>query len=515
MERFAYPQIRANFCQPDLPSELLAHIFRYLSGNALCQVRLVCLHWRFVVSAYRALADRLALRLIRDDAKDSHWMGQNFQPPPLVPVSSFAFVNWGIEGVDWWWPDFGRKLTVLSMAWCTVRFEVFVAMLQATPNLKCLELDVVLFEGSWPVVQDFRLEHMEQLWLKRVYCEVFNVDDVVEVLTVMCPRVKDFAMRVPAGLEVLQKVMRRFETTLEKFQVKVKRDEDDPMGYLVAERPAENLVADMCELKGLHLKRVSLDASEPFDEEDWTRLIQAQPGIEELVLFVDLSWVLGRIAELAPKLRVLVLHPTCIMNLHCLNCFQQLEILEVHGYNLGSSPIRDGLLHPRLKKLHLRSVHLERFIEYLQQCTLLEHIQLEDCRFGNRVIASTTFPNLRTLALNNCNVDQQVLLFLFNGCPRLEQVRLSRMAHVDNQVVHVLCRRATELRKLELKKVGVTDNGCMYIIRYATSLEELRLLETTCSLHVLGILQETRNLRVWFSVSKAPVCDEGDPMLTI
>ncbi|KAL9695073.1 hypothetical protein quinque_014358 [Culex quinquefasciatus] len=515
MERFAYPQIRANFCQPDLPSELLAHIFRYLSGNALCQVRLVCLHWRFVVSAYRALADRLALRLIRDDAKDSHWMGQNFQPPPLVPVSSFAFVNWGIEGVDWWWPDFGRKLTVLSMAWCTVRFEVFVAMLRATPNLKCLELDVVLFEGSWPVAQDFRLEHMEQLWLKRVYCEVFNVDDVVEVLTVMCPRVKDFAMRVPVGMEVLQKVVRRYETTLEKFQVKVKRDEDDPMGYLVAERPAENLVADMCELKGLHLKRVSLDASEPFDEEDWTRLIQAQPGIEELVLFVDLSWVLGRIAELAPKLRVLVLHPTCIMNLHCLNCFQQLEFLEVHGYNLGSSPIRDGLFHPRLKKLHLRSVHLERFIEYLQQCTLLEHIQLEDCRFGNRVIASTTFPNLRTLALNNCNVDQQVLLFLFNGCPRLEQVRLSRMAHVDNQVVHVLCRRATELRKLELKEVGVTDNGCMYIIRYATSLEELRLLETTCSLHVLGILQETRNLRVWFSVPKAPVCDEGDPMLTI
>ncbi|XP_038122890.1 uncharacterized protein LOC6038503 [Culex quinquefasciatus] len=485
-----------------LPPELLANIFKFLSGNALRQVRLVCHRWRCVVSSYRALATRLALRLKRGNGKGSYWMGQNFQPPPLVPVSSFAFVCWGIEGVDGWWPAFGRKLTVLTMTACTVRFEVFVAMLRVTPNLKCLELDVMSFEGSRPVAPDFRLEHVEKLWMIRVYCEAFSVEDVIEVLTVMCPRVKDFAMRMLVGMEILQKVMRRFETTLEKFQVKVKRRENDLKAYPIEQHPPENLVADMCILQGLRLKRVSMDVSDPFDEKDWKRLIQAQPDIEELILYVDFSWRLKRIAELTPKIRVLELHPVCIMNLQYLNSFQQLEFLKVHGNNLGNDPIHDVLFHPRLKELHLRSVHLVHFLYYLQQCTLLEHIQLEDCRFENRIIAPTTFPNLRNLALHYCNVDRKVLLFIFNGSPRLEQVRLSRMDHVDDQVVEVLCRRATGLWKLELNQVGVTDIGGMCIIQYAHSLEELRLIETECSMHVIEILQRTRNLRVRFSVPR-------------
>ncbi|XP_039450139.1 uncharacterized protein LOC120429064 [Culex pipiens pallens] len=284
-----------------LPPELLANIFKFLSGNALRQVRLVCHRWRCVVSSYRALATRLALRLKRGNGRGSYWMGQNFQPPPLVPVSSFAFVCWGIEGVDGWWPAFGRKLTVLTMTACTVRFEVFVAMLRVTPNLKCLELDVMSFEGSWPVAPDFRLEHVEKLWMIRVYCEAFSVEDVIEVLTVMCPRVKDFAMRMLVGMEILQKVMRRFETTLEKFQVKVKRRENDLKAYPIEQHPPENLVADMCILQGLRLKRVSMDVSDPFDEKDWKRLIQAQPDIEELILYVDFSWRLKRIAAKDPS----------------------------------------------------------------------------------------------------------------------------------------------------------------------------------------------------------------------
>lgn len=195
----------------------------------------------------------------------------------------------------------------------------------------------------------------------------------------------------------------------------------------------------------------------------------------------------------------------CIMmNLQCLNSFQQLEFLKVHGNNLGDAPIPDVLFHPRLKELHLRSVHLVHFLFYLQQCTLLEHIQFDDCRFENRIIAPTTFPNLRILALHNCNVDRKVLLFIFNGSPRLEQVRLSRMAHVDDQVVEALCRRATGLWKLELNEVRVTDEGGMCIAQYALSLEELRLFETECSLHVIEILKRTRNLRVRFSVPRVP-----------
>lgn len=187
--------------------------------------------------------------------------------------------------------------------------------------------------------------------------------------------------------------------------------------------------------------------------------------------------------------------------------FPRLRFLEINGYTsdqydplpLGeqqTEPVRC----PALRTFRMFQMTFVGFFDFFDLCPQVESILLDDVKLVHAP-STMTFANLRHLDISGCFSVKPILMYCFAHSPLLEHVRLTHMAAIDDEIMLVLCQRATRLRKLELDQcVALTDTSGEYIIEHCAAMEELRLyLLNRLSPAMMQRLQRTRNIRVWFS----------------
>ncbi|XP_039453455.1 uncharacterized protein LOC120432329 [Culex pipiens pallens] len=488
-----------NLGEPAFPTELWELIFGFLPGNAICRLRLVCRRWRDIVGSCPGLLDRLRMTLERIDESENFLMDEDFVVPPLPPVSQVLLDNWDIVSVGWW-PEVGLKLREISLFRCTVFMEALLEMVQRSKNLKSLRLRTVWLKANGPFATSFRQEGMRQLTMDSIHYEGLTDLTAIHTFVTIFPRLSDFRLRVPTCFMALVWLIRRLQDTLESFEA-------------IPERVEDSLLPEIVRLQDvLRLKRLSFDARDPFGKEDWEGLYRAQPLLEELVVDVDRSSILSDIAKTTPTIKALSLYLVGSISMSFLSEFPKLRHLEINGYTsdrydllpLGeqqTEPIRC----PALRTFRLFQMTLVGFFSFFALCPQIESILLDDVKLVHAP-STMTFTNLRHLDVSACFSVKPTLLHIFAHSPLLEHVRLTHMAEIDDELMRVLCQRATRLRKLELDQcVTLSDTSGEYIIEHCAALEELRLYLNRLSPVMMQRLQRTRNIRVWFSYNVQPL----------
>lgn len=218
------------------------------------------------------------------------------------------------------------------------------------------------------------------------------------------------------------------------------------------------------------------------------------------------------IARTTPTIKALSLYLVGSISMSFLSEFPKLRYLEINGYTsdrydplpLGeqqTEPIRC----PALRTFRLFQMTLVGFFNFFALCPQVESILLDDVKLVHAP-STMTFANLRHLDVSACFSVKPTLLHIFAHSPLLEHVRLTHMADIDDEVMRVLCQRATRLRKLELDQcVALSDTSGEYIIEHCAAMEELRLYLNRLSPAMMQRLQRTRNIRVWFSYNVPPL----------
>ena len=164
---------------------------------------------------------------------------------------------------------------------------------------------------------------------------------------------------------------------------------------------------------------------------------------------------------------------------HC----QHLEDLEIH-YALGIG--NAGLMAiSKLKNLKNFTLTCSSALNPSQFCSLfnegnfenLIHTNLEDCtQINDEVvkIIATKSSKLETLALSNCDVSDEGVLFIMKNCKNIESLGLLSLKNLTNKILNEIHEQLPKLRHLDLSicNLDVKDSRLKEIIlKYDNGLE--------------------------------------------
>ncbi|KAL9698723.1 hypothetical protein quinque_002164 [Culex quinquefasciatus] len=469
--------------EPQFPAEIWEHIFRFIPGSQLLQLRMICQRWSDIIMSSPSLMSRFYVQFKQPKGvlpMEDGYVPENL-PPKAIKVLFHKCAIAGLGAVKSWWPAFAMKLTELQIGLGQISAENLLWMLQQAPNLKKLIMFQVLLSGSGTGFGDtnVRFNRLEMFAVFHLRYEDKNYQDILVGLEHKFPSLKVLRLDVAIHkneAEILQSV-RTLQSSLQRLHL--------PRG--------KNVLAKLCKMNQLRLKELQLDLRFPQDLEQWTKFCKVQQQqLEQLTLTANQSEFLVETGRVLRNLKRLSLTLHGDMEVSFLDAMPGLEVLEI----TADSKI-DFLAHksPNLTQFRLNDVETEDLFQYLQRSQKLAQIYLSGCRLGNREISVTRhFRSLKVLSLEDITCDADLLVSLFGHSPLLEDLYLSWIKSLEDEHVLVACKRLRRLKKLSLVSIrGVTDESAQYIQRYCPVLEEL---EADFSDQVLDQLEADKKIRI-------------------
>lgn len=134
-----------------------------------------------------------------------------------------------------------------------------------------------------------------------------------------------------------------------------------------------------------------------------------------------------------------------------------LKNLEVTAYDNGRPTTRFGRCQtPNLETFRLFGVRIvgNNLINFLASCPNLNQLHLAQINTDASMDLGTlpqTFSHLKTLKMHQSNVPKKLLLDLFALTPNLQDLELTLICEVDNEVLLGICHNLKALNRLALE----------------------------------------------------------------
>lgn len=259
---------------PELPPEVLVHIFRHLPVSDLGTARLTCLRWNAVVRDSAMLMKQFELiigqRLLERFGKERGLLDQVLLFKSLGGVSFVRTTDNPLEVIGPFWDKFGATLQKVRFKECTLSAQTVLQVLRKTPNLKSFSLD----ESSsntmayhTPTWASFRLDQLEKLDLH------IQDDRFLNLFGQLAPSLRvlkfDGKWKVRDQLfQTLLPLIRGRKDSLKKLTLR-----------LIQTSP--ELLDEIGLIKGLQLTAISLQNWEIIDDRTLARFLRRQRNLEQ------------------------------------------------------------------------------------------------------------------------------------------------------------------------------------------------------------------------------------------
>ncbi|XP_038122420.1 uncharacterized protein LOC119771100 [Culex quinquefasciatus] len=504
-----------------LPAELIAEIFSYLSPVQLERVRLTCRRWNHVVCGTPALMAQFELRFDSQSApfSDDHHE-QSKMAANVTGRYSVAHVQLGLGGPLW--GKIGETIQRLTVV-INNKVNPLIELLRMTPNLKSLSLDNCKLDLSKDYDSassvDFKLEHLSELNFHGEFVDLFCQ---------ICPNLEalnyQYASSQPPETDIMP-LIRTTQATLQKLTL-----DDDYM--------SSDEVWNICPLDRLHLKELSLafDWEDPWTEmERFVALISKQPALELLRLEpvvtddtdikrdFDLQ-IWSEIKAKLPKLKSLYLTidvsnraklPTFLSDMQQLECLgiemnqsfkNDLHLGAISNTNLTSLYLKTVKLNPddlsvffaetpniRHLGIDLVSNDILRSISCLKQ---LERLEIGSCKVSQPDYMMSSVKTLSCSPSSTTSLKTVVTVF-----PNTQHLTVT--GHLTDDDVLILVRELKQLKTLNLpKRSAMTAVVFDHIIEHGHSLERLQIQLDRSDILPEQLAQLSRTIRV------RPACED-------
>ncbi|EDS33176.1 conserved hypothetical protein [Culex quinquefasciatus] len=472
---------------PELPPEVLVHIFRHLPVSDLGTARLTCLRWNAVVRDSAMLMKQFELiigqRLLERFGKERGLLDQVLLFKSLGGVSFVRTTDNPLEVIGPFWDKFGATLQKVRFKECTLSAQTVLQVLRKTPNLKSFSLD----ESSsntmayhTPTWASFRLDRLEKLDLH------VQDDRFLNLFGQLAPSLRvlkfDGKWKVRDQLfQTLLPLIRGRKDSLKKLTLR-----------LIQTSP--ELLDEIGLIKGLQLTAISLQNWEIIDDRTLARFLRRQRNLEQFKCnhetYLEPS-MLERLTDTQSKLRCVQIGTR---NADLPRFFRNTRHLEHLKLSLGDSQIIDLSYNrsPKLKTLHLTGYNIlkARLALFFQQSPNVQRLTLEYCRQPNITELVETIGELRSLEyLKLSNHSSKVGKLSAddstqNHWPRLTTLYL-RSCELAPGTIAALVHRAPNLSTVIVENVTLADADVLSITK---NLPRLRLLTLT---HPRNDLSET------------------------
>uniref|UniRef100_A0A8D8NIX8 (northern house mosquito) hypothetical protein n=1 Tax=Culex pipiens TaxID=7175 RepID=A0A8D8NIX8_CULPI len=463
---------------PEVPPEVLVHIFRHLPVSGLRTARLTCLRWNAVIRDSALLMKRFELfigqRLLERFGKEHGLLDQVLLFKSLGGVSFVRTTDNPLEVIGPFWNQFGATLRKVRFKECTISAQTVLQVLRKTPNLKSFALDesssntMAYYTPTWA---SFRLDRLEKLDLH------VEDDRFLNLFGQLAPNLSvlkfDGKWKVSDQLfKTLLPLIRSCKDTLKKLTLK-----------LIQTSP--ELLEEIGSIKGLQLTAISLKNWEYIEDQTITRFLRYQRSLEQFKCNNECyleSGMLHRLSETQSKLRCVQIST---QSADLSRFFKHAPNLEHLKLSLGDSQSID-LSHsrcPKMKKMHLTGFNIlkAKLVPFFQQSPNIRHLTLENCRQPNITELIETIGELRSLEyLKLFNLSPKVGKLStadssLNQWPHLTTLYL-RSCKLAPGTIAALVHRAPNLSTVIVENVTLQDPDVLSITK---NLPRLRLLTLT------------------------------------
>lgn len=108
-------------------------------------------------------------------------------------------------------------------------------------------------------------------------------------------------------------------------------------------------------------------------------------------------------------------------------------------------------------------------------CATLQRLELHSLHVENTHDRLTEyFDSLKCLKIYGCDIPKKLLIKFIRLCPQLEEIQLSAMLTLDDEVVLVLCQNLKQLERMSLNDCFfLTDQSVDYILEHCHTLKKL------------------------------------------
>ncbi|XP_038105610.1 uncharacterized protein LOC119765566 [Culex quinquefasciatus] len=447
-----------------VPSKVWEQIFGHVSVHQLLEFRLICRSWRSIVDGCPALMERILLKF-----PEGFVLDREYKPEYLVPARNLSLEKVRISTVDSWWTTFGKAIVDLKIIDCEFSLSKLLELLKPMESLKSLQLTNLNQSKSSRLVINLDLSHVESLMISKISGDVLNF------LVPSFTQLK--RIDLPAGLDE-NKIINLIHSLKDSLE-----------GLTLDYEPT--MLKEIIQLKQLtHFTAREGD----FSNKDLIEIGKALPKLKSISFCLSMETTSLACLSTMNELECLSLKAStyyCYIQSKFFPChkvvrdFTVAKNLKLINFKLsGIIPTSDSLYKyfdnsPNIVDIGLFYCTFNSWLDIFEAlelfCATLQRLELHSLHVENTHDRLTEyFDSLKCLKIYGCDIPKKLLIKFIRLCPQLEEIQLSAMITLDDEVVLVLCQNLKQLERMSLNDCFfLTDQSVDYILEHCHTLKKL------------------------------------------